>query len=309
MRSAAFFSALVLLPLAALLRWGPPVTPVDYLAAMAAKHARLRSLPSPKVLLLGGSNIGFGMDSEMLEQALCRPVVNMGIHAGLGFRFMVNEVKDALGPGDLVLVALEPSNVARPEKQGDVHYQVVDRVPHAIHYIPWYDRPRVVLGIAVLRAQSLWRKVCGRWTTDGGHPLYRADGFDERGDMLAHLALPRPEAFETDGLDDDAPAVGPAFLPMARELMGHAERNGARVVFIWPGQAFTGFDATRTLAIQAAFREAGPPLIGEPHHFVFPDSAFHDTRYHLRTEGRALRTERTIAALCEWDPAMCCAMQ
>lgn len=304
---AAGFAALVLLPLMALLLWGPPVTPVDYLEAVKAKHARLRSLGSPKVVLVGGSNMAFGMDSGELENVLCLPVVNMGIHAGLGFRHMVDEVKYELGPGDLVLVSLEPSNVARPEKQGDVHYQLIDRLPWTLGLMPWMDRPRLVMGVAVLRAQSLWRKLRGKWRGDGGHPLYRADGFDSRGDMLAHLALPKPVELESDGLDDDAPPVGRGTLRIARELVTSAEARGAQVVFLWPCQAETGFDASRAKAIQEAFDEAAIPWIGRAGDHVFPDSAFHDTRYHPRAWGRAQRTAITVRDLCAFAPAWCCA--
>lgn len=37
---------------------------------------------SPKVILVGGSNVAFGLDSEIIQHQLEVPVVNMGLHVG-----------------------------------------------------------------------------------------------------------------------------------------------------------------------------------------------------------------------------------
>jgi hypothetical protein len=79
----------------------------NYLAATLEKHARLKSAPSPRLILVGGSNLAFGINSEALGQALGREVVNMGLVGGLGLDFMLHEVAPAVRKGDLVLLSLE----------------------------------------------------------------------------------------------------------------------------------------------------------------------------------------------------------
>lgn len=300
------FGSLLVLVLAGVALVAPPVIPVDYTAASIAKHERARKVGSPKVLLVGGSNVAFGLQSGTLEKALCTPVVNLGLHAGLGFRYMKNEAVDLLGPGDLVVVALEESNFTDPVKDHEVIYQMVDRYPHALTYVPWWDRPRVVAGIMVQRLQSLWKKVTGKWGFTEGHPLYRADGFDPHGDMVAHLSMEQPDTLETDGLDPTHSALSDRFAPLADELEQHARQVGAVVVYTWPGRAITGYDARRSAAIHDGLLAQGRTVIGQPGRFVFPDGLFHDTRYHLRAEGRAERTRRLVEALCRQLPERCC---
>ena len=59
--------------------------PNDFLAAIIDKHQRLESFSTPVTIFAGGSNLAYGLDSDMLTQELQSPVVNLALHAGLGF--------------------------------------------------------------------------------------------------------------------------------------------------------------------------------------------------------------------------------
>jgi hypothetical protein len=302
---AMAFGALLLCLLLIVAGVAPPVTPVDYTAASIAKQARARAVGSPKVLLVGGSNVAFGVESATLERVMGMPVVNMGLHAGLGFRYMKNEAVQLMGPGDLVVVALEESNYADPVKDHEVLYQMVDRHPAAIRFVPWWDRPRIMAGLLVLRLQSLVKKCTGKWTFAEPHPLYRADGFNDHGDMVAHLDLPRPAMLEEDGLAPTQSALSARFAPIADDLERRARAMGAEVVYTWPVRAGSGYDPVRSEAILAGLEAQGRTVVGRPGEFVLPDSLFHDTRYHPRQVGRAIRTERLAADLCRELPHRC----
>ncbi len=223
---------LVILAGALLAAFGPHVASNDYLASMASKHQRLHALGSPKVILVGGSNVAFGVDSEQLEEALCRPTVNMGIHASLGFRFMVDEVKEELGAGDVVIVALEYTNFSRPERTDDILYLLVDRYPAALRHIPMLDRPKIVLATLVMRLRTAWRGIRSKADEPPYDPTYRAEGFNERGDMVGHLELPRPDTALTElGIVHER-LVTEEFYSYAEDLLKHAEVAGATVLFV-----------------------------------------------------------------------------
>ena len=78
-----------------------------YLASSIDKHALLERAGSPRLILVGGSNVAFGFDSQLLEQRLGLNPVNMGLHASVGMRFMLQEVQPYLRPGDVVVVSPE----------------------------------------------------------------------------------------------------------------------------------------------------------------------------------------------------------
>jgi hypothetical protein len=60
----------------------------NYLAAVLEKDRLIRNTPSPKIILVGGSNLAFGIDSRMMQDSLGLRVVNMGLYAKLGLKYM-----------------------------------------------------------------------------------------------------------------------------------------------------------------------------------------------------------------------------
>lgn len=64
-------------------------------------------MKSPKIVLLGGSAMAFSIDSSVIEEMCGMPVINLGLHAGLPFRFCLESVSRHVKKGDVVVVALE----------------------------------------------------------------------------------------------------------------------------------------------------------------------------------------------------------
>ena len=56
----------------------------NYQASLIDKVERLESIEEPKIVLIGDSNLAFGIDSEKIEEGHGIPVVNMGLHGGFG---------------------------------------------------------------------------------------------------------------------------------------------------------------------------------------------------------------------------------
>ncbi len=286
--------------------FGPHISRNDYSAGIGPKHERLRALGSPKVVVVGGSNVAFGVDSERLERTLCRPAINMGLHGSLGYAFMVNEVKDALGPGDVVVVALEYANHARPERSEDILNLVVDRYPRALAFVPLLQRPKVVLTTLVMRLQFAWRSFRGHVLEPDFEPVYNAGGFNERGDMVAHLTLPAPDSLLSEAEVKDSVLVDEAFFTHTSKLLEHARAAGADVLFSWPSRLRSGTDEAKAQAIQRKLQERDLPLIGDPVDYFFARSLCFDTKDHLDRVGRELRTDRLLRDLCAVRPELCC---
>src|SRR2546423_1051105 len=80
---------------------------VPWMSAAIDKENLIRNTPQPRVIFVGGSNLAFGLNSLLIQRRLGRSVVNMGLSAGLGMRFMLAEVRPHLRPGDLVVVVPE----------------------------------------------------------------------------------------------------------------------------------------------------------------------------------------------------------
>lgn len=75
-----------------------------YNASLIDKVNRVESIDEPKIVLIGDSNVAFGVRSELIEEALDMPVVNMGLHAGLGAAFHEEMAKLNVNPGDIIII-------------------------------------------------------------------------------------------------------------------------------------------------------------------------------------------------------------
>jgi len=294
----------VLLLLAA--RFGPNASRVDYMGALGPKHARLNALPSPKVVLIGGSNATFGFNSRTIEETLCRPVVNMSIHANLGFRFMVDEVKASFGEGDLVIAALEYSAYHEPIKFNDIHLLALDRNVALLKFLDPIDRPRALLGVAVLRLQAIWKVLGGAWKDHSPDKVYRANGFNVQGDLISHLSLPPFPLGDQERVRAYHPPISPDIWPIVLELNDSLERHHGTLVFTWPSMARSSADTATNNAILRALVEHGQHIVGDADDHIFADSAFYDTQNHLRSAGRQVRTNALLLDLCASGLVHCC---
>ena len=303
---ALAFGTLPLGVLVAAMCWGPHASRVDYMGGLEQKHTRLHSLPSPKVIIIGGSNAAFGIDSERLEEALCRPVVNMSIHASLGYRFMVDEVIDWIGTDDLVIVALEQSGYSEPAKDNDMHLLAVDRFPEALGNIPWYLRPKVIAGIAVMRLQAAWKVLSGAWTSDEPDPVYRADGFNLQGDVISHLDRPRRDASRKARAEYREPKFAPEFVELTDALAQRVAEAQGTLVFAWPTVAQSSYEPEFHEAMRDGLVAQGYTITGGSQDYVYPDSSYYDTHQHLNAAGRQLRTSRLLDDLCGLAAVGCC---
>lgn len=300
------FAALVGALMMMLTIWGPPAAPSEYMRATISKNERLRAIGSPKLILIGGSNLSYGVDSRRLEQAFCRPVANMGLTALVGFRFAAEEVMDEIGEGDIIIVSLENSMFVKPDRDEDALATVIDYRPASIKHIPWPRRPRMLMALGVLHVQSM-RDHLLEWWRQGRSPEYRKRVFNAQGDMVnqleeAPMEIPAPDPAEFDTL-----CIGDDFWPIAEELITRAKERKASVVFTWCPVAERVDLPIERAAVDAELRSRGMKVAGIPSDYVFAASLFYDSWYHLHTVGRSQRTERMIRDVCATLPAACCA--
>lgn len=60
-----------------------------------------------KIVFVGGSGLNTGLDSKMIAKELHYDVVNLGLYAGYGIPFLLNEIKPYLSEGDIVVIVPE----------------------------------------------------------------------------------------------------------------------------------------------------------------------------------------------------------
>ncbi len=285
----------------------------NYLAAVLEKERIIRGAESPKIVLVGGSNLAFGIDSRMIEDSLGMSVVNMGLYAKLGLKYMLAQVRPYIRQGDVVLVVPEYDQFFGDFADGDntlstaLLYAPNDRIGDFIRSYSIVDvvlRPRVEnVRRSFLRGLATAVGKEDQFFPPDTNPVYNRRSFNEYGDVVSHLGKK--------GLNPDSIYVGPLpsmgsfngeTLDQLNEIADEAALQRAHSYFLFPSY-HDGAYAINAEAIDELTRRLSTgmriPILGNASDFAYPKNYFFDTRFHLNEEGRRVRTIDTIRMLRE----------
>lgn len=283
----------------------------NYLAAVLEKDRLIRNTPSPKIILVGGSNLAFGVDSKLMQDSLGVRVVNMGLYAKLGLRYMLAQVKPYIRRGDIVVVVPEYDQFYGQFSEGDntlntaLLYAPRDRIPDFVKSYSVVDvvlRPRVenarrsfLTGVADLFGMK------DKYFPPDTNPVYNRHSFNTYGDAISHLGK-TPE-------NPDSIFVKPHPPPSDFSRKALAELNDigdlsrerrAHSYFMFPSY----LDRAYAINVESIARLRGKleremrlPILGTAQEFVYPGKWFFDTRYHLNELGRDVRTMQMVQLL------------
>ncbi len=279
-----------------------PVDQDHYFAATIDKHQRLAQTPSPKVVLVGGSNLACGVDTERLEQACGRPVVNMGLHADIGLAYMLAEVRGRLAAGDRVILVPEYEQFfgLRNGNMG---------VLKAMSYqCAGWKNLRTPGQWAVVALQSVnylqgKLKYCLEQTfhieQDPHYHIYHRGGFNRFGDLVSHLDQPPLPLQENDVQPFRAARLDRCSIKLVNQFTQEMQAKGVQVCLLYPGyyDRLLPRHASALSRLREALCALQCPVLGTPERYALPVECFYDTEYHLNRRGRALRTEKMIVDL------------
>lgn len=291
-----------------LLLWRPDMPgQVNMLATTLDKHVRLARSPGPKVVITGGSNVPFGIQSPRLEALLARPVVNMGLAAGLGAPFLLNEIAPAVAPGDVVIGCFE-YDLLEGRGHALALRQLLEFRPQSLRFLPapfqkgFFDEEALsVIGAVVRRSQIASPPQASLLPADAWYPRTL---FNPWGDFTGHYG--RPSVLVA--LTPDDPVFNPRIPRRVHpEIAGrlvafgeHCRQRQARFVLTWPPLPREVYERRRQdIEALAAQVRALPHLevVGSPVDYAADRSAFYDLTYHLNDDGARRRTDRLAEQL------------
>ncbi len=286
----------------------------DYALATLDKHERLGSIEGRKMVFVGGSNLAFGLDSEMVERELGMGVVNMGMNAFLGLRFFIDEVEPQLESGDVLVVALETVGYLQGQEfdaidgAGLDHLAMVKARPGSMRALKSVRQWRRLMASLPYAAQAKALRLIesSLLATTGRlperHPILlieTRDGFNRWGDLVSHLDRPW-ELERHEGADLAGFALDERVFRHLAETRDRLATRGVELLVIptpIPKSYYRSQEQTIELIAKRLDETVGPGLLIAPSDMVFEDHLFYDDIYHLGRSGRQQRTERLIEPL------------
>ena len=269
--------------------------------ALNEKYDRLNSVDEDKIVVVGGSSVAFGLDSELLERYTGMPVVNFGLYADLGTKMMLDLSLSGINEGDVVILAPElDRQTLSLFFNNDSALMALDDDFSMVRHLKVDDIFSCIGGV--------WRYAQDKRDRHLGNTeialdaVYRSEYFDEYGDF----DYPREENVMKSYFDPnnrimlDESEYGndlEDFFDYINKYIRKCRRRGAEVYFSYCPMNELGLsdgsDAAAIADFDDMLRESlDCELISEIQSYILDPGYFFDTNYHLNDTGVILRTIR-----------------
>lgn len=274
-----------------------PQYSTSYLASFQDKLEREERITEPKIILLGGSSVTYGFDSEKIEEVFGMQVVNMGLHAGIGQTICMDLAKGGIKQDDIVVVL--------PEKfdqtgliDGVRGWIMMENHPALWKKLPVSYLPELAKGFPtyIKKALQLWVSGTGNMHSEVG---LRRESLNDYGDIseTGKENVIASGFYEADSFTTTADS---RFIQFLNDYNEFVKSKGAVLVLAAPpimGEPSIN-DVNQIELMEDELRERlDVPVITNFKDYYYPKEYFFDTNYHLNDNGRNIRTMQFIEDL------------
>ncbi len=272
-----------------------------YLGELADKYARLRSFDDEnKIVIIGGSSVAFGINSQMIEENLGIPAVNFGLYGPLGTAIMMDLTRGHINPGDIVVLAPETDHQTMSMYfNGEGMWNCCDSDFTMLFKIRPHDWGEMLGSFWTYAEKKYQFYLYGKPNPDG---IYDHDSFNEYGDIIFTREQPvMDDWYDPDVLVDLTPdIVDRDYIDYVNDYIAYCEKQGASVYFSWPPMNALAVqqDLQGILEYATFIRESfHAQIISNITDYILAPGYFYDTNYHVTDRGVIEHTARLIQDL------------
>lgn len=282
----------------------------SYYAELSPMYQRLKDAQEPKIVVVGGSNVAFGLDSALLEQVLAEngqhyTVCPFGLYAAVGTSAMLDLSVNTLKKGDIVVLALEPTSETMSGYFGATAFWKCTEGAAELLFAVSGEKQEALAGNYVSYLQERC-SILDSGVFPKAEGVYAKSSFNDRCDLV----FDRPGNIMALGFDADAPVdlgtvqIDPAFAKQVNAYCKKAREVGAQVVLSFcpvNRTALTGDADTSAAVFFALCNDTFDcPVISNPNAYILDSGWFYDSNFHLNTPGAEVRTYMLAEDLLTW---------
>lgn len=264
--------------------------------ALHGKLERLTKTEGEKIIVVGGSSVAFGLDSELLESYLDMPVVNFGLYAALGTKMMLDLSLAGVKSGDVVVIAPELS-----EQTLSLYFNSESALAamssdySMMRYIKGEDRLSILGGLWAHAGDKL--RLCADKPVPQG--IYRKDSFNAYGDIKKGIREENVMQLyydPTTEIELDGKIFSEDFISYLNDYAEECEARGATVYFSYcpmnSAAVIDNTDAAKKKLADFLGERLNFEIISIIDDYVYDRAYFYDTNFHLNDTGVELRTKK-----------------
>lgn len=263
------------------------------------KASAADAIEEPKLLVTGGSGAHYTINSEIIAEAIDRPVVNLGIDGPVGLDVILPTVLQHVDAGDVVLLVPEYLILLDDDGLGDRSGPFAIATGQGLSHIPPKQLARDWIGIGVPSLRALVKSTTDLITL-GKFSGYYDDPLTVAGDPTVdkqrqgdwwQLAIKQPVTTHS--------------IQRIEQFRIELEARGAELVLSlpWVYGETTNETQGNIRRTADALGKIAPLLYDSDTLNIQSDvTMFADTHYHLTAEGRIVRSQQLAQQLQEVLP-------
>lgn len=260
----------------------------------------------PAIIIIGGSNVAFGFNTEMIADSMSMPAYNCGLNAGLGLKFIIDDCIRYLRKGDVLVISPEYDHFFNNNAEGG------GSLAELFYMNPGYgyevfdndQKYEVIRNLPTFIESNIFTFFTDRFVkrNSNDYKIYRKSAFNSYGDVVAHW-IPDAKGIADDRVAkhilnaDDA--INTEYMAYLKGEIDKLEYKGIRVLIIPPVIAKSQFEYGRNTLhrLTECMHAYGLNFICSPELMSYDNSLFYDSVYHLREKGAKLRSMQLIGLL------------
>ncbi len=267
------------------------------------KNRTAHQISGKKLIVIAGSNALYGVDSNQIERELKIPSVNLAINMNLNLPYILEQAKRVAKQGDIILLPLEYEHY---EYDGGLKFEFVDFIAaHDLDYFSQLSTWNKIRTIFAMPERRLYEGIKNRFYPIPSSFMLEEDisKLDPKGNQR-ETEVSKVNSYQHDIVEETK------FRPfklkenakswkILEDFIQWCQNNQITLLATFPSlMNFKEYnqDSQKKFFdyLVRFYQKRGVKTIGTPEEFRFPRSFFFDSRYHLISDARKIRTEKII---------------
>jgi len=288
-------SFLLLLTIIAYISISLPPTPrllTSPIYGKIKKDSLLNHTKGPRIVFLGGSNLPFGLNSKMIKDSLNLNPVNAGIMHTIGLKKILDNYLNYVKTNDVVIISPEYQHFFGDFMNGHestLYYNSIgnrnpfqgldyDQFSNLVPYLPKYVfkklDPREYYGYSVSK-------------------FFNSQSYNQFGDIQAHWTLESISFSSNNGINDKFNQDIIEYLLYFQDII--SKKNARLYISPPPFNENSAKNNTNQIQlVERCLKNVGFKTLGEFEKYIFHDTLFFNSSYHLTKDGAMIRTQMFV---------------
>lgn len=256
------------------------------------KDSLLQNTEQPRIIFVGGSNLSFGLNSQMIKDSLDVNPINTGVHARIGLIYMMNNSIQYIKEGDIIILVPEYQQFYNKFAYGSMElFQTIFDVN--LSKLSLLNSKQMYKLIGFVPRYSLSKFNLAEYLNVKESDIYSVNSFNQFGDTYTHWGMNKQKFTPVSRISGK---FDHSVIQEIIEFQSKIDDKNAVLFISYPGYQDKAFNNSikEIKFIESEYKKNDFKILGFPERYMIPDSMMFNTSYHLSKKGVDYRTSLFI---------------